>query len=206
MSAEDCVCDRGFTKVTTSGVCQNCAAGKFKNQSGTHSCRSCPRHHVSLLDGTGCQCNDEYRGTGCMIRRRPPPSVGDRSFRLRVALLVNASVHPPSFHPELQKQLSVYIADFFSLKPPENFTFGSLQMYRRQSGNTMYITDGETRFSANWKDFFQELPDTMSSLDQVLGSGGESLIRVASISVTCGRGQVSITNQSHVTKVRYKIL
>ncbi len=57
-------CDAGY-EASPGGVCRACAAGYFKNVSGSHSCTVCPVHRESSLNKTSCiECNAGYE---------PPP-------------------------------------------------------------------------------------------------------------------------------------
>jgi hypothetical protein len=65
VSAEDCLCDRGLTMVTTSRVCQSCAVGKYKNESGNQDCSDCPHGAFSLASSSelvDCRCMLGYTG------------------------------------------------------------------------------------------------------------------------------------------------
>jgi DNA-binding beta-propeller fold protein YncE len=51
----DCVCDRGYTG-PDGGICSPCAAGKFKNLIGNHSCLPCNAHADSQTGASKCYC------------------------------------------------------------------------------------------------------------------------------------------------------
>jgi hypothetical protein len=51
----DCVCDRGYTG-PDGGICSPCAAGKFKDLIGNHSCLPCSAHADSQTGASKCYC------------------------------------------------------------------------------------------------------------------------------------------------------
>ena len=107
---------------TTGGgqACTPCAAGTFKNESGSQPCTLCPTHQKSSEGSTECECDEEHTGRKCMVRRRPAPGPDDRFFQVQMELIANAS--HPMLSSDVEQRLLSEISEFLSLGSGENVT------------------------------------------------------------------------------------